>query len=252
MVRLDLVAALVLVSCGKEPARGPGAPAKIAAASDLARAFPAFAKAFEAKTGESVVFSFGSSGNFAKQLKQGAPFDLFASANIAFADEVVAAGVCDGATQARYGRGRIVIWTKKGSAVAPPRSLEDLADARFVKIGLANPEHAPYGKAARQALEARGLWPAVQPKLVYGENIQQTHQLARTGNVEAAIVALSLAIVADDGEHVLIDEALHKPLDQALVVCNRGANRETARRFAEFVASPEGREIMSRFGFVVP
>ena len=177
---------------------------------------------------------------------------MFAAANVSFVDEVVKADACDGSTKAMYARGRIVVWLKKSGGIAPVTALKDLEDARFVKIAIANPEHAPYGRAAKQALETAGIWDRVQSKIVYGENIQQTLQFAQTGNTEASIAALSLAMVTDDGSYFLIDEAMHKPIDQALVVCKRGVNATGARKFAEFVSAPEGRAIMKRFGFLLP
>lgn len=248
-----LCGVLASSSCKKEAASGTSSePIKVAAASDLAFAFKAVGAAFTTKTGAEVKFTFGSTGQLAKQISEGAPYDVFAAANVSFVDEVVKAQACDGATKAMYARGRIVVWSKKSGDVAAPAALMDLEDARFVKIAIANPEHAPYGKAAKQALEASGLWDKVQPKIVYGENISQTLQFAQTGNAEAAIAALSLAIVAEDGAYFLVDESLHKPIDQALVVCKRGASVTVARQFAEFVGSPEGRTIMKRFGFLLP
>ena len=239
--------ALFIVACGK-PERSADAPIKVGAAADLAFAFKEVGAAFEKKTGKKVTFTFGSTGQLAKQISEGAPYDVFAAANVSFVDEVVKAEACDPATKAQYARGRIVVWTKQGAEV---KDLKELADARFVKIALANPEHAPYGKAAKQALETIGLWETVKPKIVYGENIQQTLQFAQTGNVEAAIAALSLAKVSD-GAYYLIDEALHKPIDQALVVCKRGVNQAVGREFAAFVNSDEGRGIMRRYGFLLP
>ena len=229
-----------------------GGSIKVAAAADLNKAFQELGVLFEKNTGTKVVFTFGSTGNLAKQLSEGAPFDLFAAANKSFVDEVVKEGACDGATASLYGRGRIVVWTRKGAAPAAPASLTDLADARFAKIAIANPEHAPYGKAAKQALEAAGLWATVQPKLVYGENVLQTLQFAETGNADAAIVALSLAKTNDKGDYMLVDDALHKPLDQALVVCRHGKAAAGARDFAALVNSPQGRSVMSHYGFVLP
>jgi molybdate transport system substrate-binding protein len=149
-----------------------------------------------------------------------------------------------------YARGRIVVWTKKGS-VAPVAALTDLTDGRFVKIAIANPEHAPYGKAAKEAMESAGVWGKVKDKIVFGENIQQTLQFAQTGNVEAAVAALSLAMVSE-GDYFLIDDKLHQPIDQALVVCKHGVNIGVAKDFAAFVNSDEGRAIMKRFGFLLP
>jgi len=253
MNRAPSILGLLIVLAGCSSRAKPG-EIKVAAASDLATTFPKVARAFEAKTGNHVTFSFGSSGNFAKQIAEGAPFDLFASANATFVDDTTRAGACDAATKALYARGRIVLWTKDG--VAPARTPADLADARFTKVAIANPRHAPYGKAAQQALEATGAWAAVQPKLVFGENIQQTLQFALSGNVEAAIVSLSLvkAQFADKEGKAwnLVDESLHQPLDQALVVCKHGKNAAIARQFAAFVSSPDGRAILSRDGFTLP
>jgi molybdate transport system substrate-binding protein len=219
---------------------------------DLAFAFKDVGAAFEQKTGRKVTFTFGSTGQLAKQISEGAPYDVFAAANVSFVDEVVEAGACDPATKAMYARGRVVIWTQKSGGVAAANAVTDLTDARFVKVAIANPEHAPYGRAAKQALESAGVWDAVKPKIVYGENVQQTLQFAQTGNVEAAIAALSLAMVTKDGTYHLIDEALHEPIDQALVVCKRGTNPAIGRDFASFVSSAEGRAIMKRFGFLLP
>lgn len=244
--KLVFLVALVLAGCGKsESANGA---IKVGAAADLAFAFKEVGAAFEAKTGKKITFTFGSTGQLAKQISEGAPYDVFAAANVSFVDEVVAAGACDPATKAMYARGRIVVWSQ-GPAVA---KLDELAAARFVKIAIANPEHAPYGKAAQQALESVGMWATVKPKLVYGENVQQTLQFAQTGNVEAAIAALSLAVVTRGGNHYVIDEALHQPIDQALVVCKRGGDAAGGRDFAAFVSSDEGRAIMRRYGFLLP
>ena len=221
----------------------------VAAASDLARAFEELGKAFQARTGIEPTFTFGSTGLLAKQIEQGAPFDVFAAANVSFVDQVVKAGACDGATQALYARGRIVVW----STGAVPAKLEDLADPAYQTIAIANPEHAPYGRAAQQALEKVGIWDQVKGRIVNGENVQQAMQYARSGNADVSIIALSLAVVADGGSSLPIDTALYEPLDQALVECGTAAPaRAAAKQFAAFVGSPEGREIMNRYGFLLP
>ena len=220
---------------------------RVAAASDLSVAFKDIASAYEKKTGVKVVSTFGSTGMLAKQIAEGAQYDVFFAANVSFVDEVIKAGACDAATKAPYARGRIVVWTQG----EPPAKLEDLSDARFAKIAIANPEHAPYGKAAQQALEHAGVWETVKPKVVFGENVQQTMQYAQTGNVEAAIVALSLAIANEGGKFLLVDDAMHKPIDQAVVACARGGNAKGGSAFAAFV-NGEGRNVMRRYGFVLP
>jgi molybdate transport system substrate-binding protein len=246
---------LVLVGCVLAALaacrRSDPEPVRVAAASDLTTAFEELGRSFEQQHKQKVSFTFGSSGLLAKQLSEGAPFDVFAAASIAFVDDVVAAGACEGATRAPYGRGRIVIWSQKGG-VAAAQSLSDLADARFVRIAIANPEHAPYGKAAREALIEAGVWSRVEKRMVYGENIRQTWQLAQSGNVEAAIVALSLVIDDHANPWVSIDERLHRPIDQALVACNRGKNAAGGRAFATFVNGPKGRSVMKRYGFLLP
>lgn len=222
---------------------------KIAAASDLTHAFKDLGAVFETKTGIKPVFSFGSTGLLAKQLKEGAPFDVFAAANISFAEDAVKAGACKEDSKSLYARGRIVLWSKND--IAELKELKELTDPRFVKIAIANPEHAPYGKAAQQAMESAGLWDTLKPKLVYGENISQTLQFAQSGNVEAAFVALSLAVATEGGRYIDVEESLHQPIDQAMVVCTKG-DESNARRFTAFVSSEEGRAIMRRYGFLLP
>ena len=223
---------------------------RVAAAADLAFALPEVARLFEAETGRHVDLIFGSSGLLARQLAEGAPFDLFAAADVSFADAAAKSGACDASTKRIYARGRMVAWTVKGKP--RPAALADLAGPQFTKIAIANPEHAPYGKAALQALERAGVLAAVKPKLVYGENVQQTLQYARTGNADVALVALSLAIASTDGESLPIDPALHAPLDQALIVCRRGKSAEEAGKLAGLIGSPRGRELLRRHGFYLP
>lgn len=230
--------------------RSSGKTVRVAAAADLSRAFTELAKEFEAKTGIHANIDFGSSGLLAKQIEQGAPYFLFAAANKGFAEQTIKAGRCDGSTAKIYARGRIVVWTRTG--VAAPAKLADLADARFKKIAIANPAHAPYGKAAQQALTTAGLWPQIEGRIVMGENIQATMTYAKTGDVDAAVVALSLAVVADGGAFLAIDPSLHEPLDQMMVVCGNGEEADAARQFSDYVDSRDGREIMTRYGFTLP
>jgi molybdate transport system substrate-binding protein len=231
-----------------------GAPLQVAAAADLADAFPEVGKAFEKASGRKVSFSFGATGLLAKQVEQGAPFDVFAAANVSFVDDVIKAGVCNGDTKTTYAEGRLVLWTR-GDAGLSATSLPDLARPEIVHVAIANPDHAPYGKAAKQALVKSGVWNAIAKKVVYGENVQQTLQFAQSGNADVAIIALSLATVSG-GHATAIDPSLHEPLVQTLVVCHGGAGSRgqlepDARRFAAFVASDEGRAIMRRYGFLL-
>jgi molybdate transport system substrate-binding protein len=247
--RIALAALLATTAC-QRASTARREPVRVAAAADLALAFADIARVFEARTGERVVFSFGSTGLLSRQIREGAPFDVFAAANVSFVDDVVRAGACDRSTVAPYALGRIAVWTRRGRPA--PATLADLADPRFRQIAIANPAHAPYGQAARAALERNHLWERVQPKLVFGDNVRQTHQLATTGNVDAAIVSLSLVIRDRENPWLLVDAAEHPPIEQALVACDRGPNGAGGRSFARFVNSDEGRTILRSYGFVRP
>jgi molybdate transport system substrate-binding protein len=243
-----LVAVLGLAACSSSSSGQH--TVRIAAAADTAKAFEELGKAYQQKTGVEPVFTFGSSGLLAKQIQQGAPFFLFASASADYAKTAVASGHCDAKSQVEYARGRLVVWTPKGAPA--PKQLADLAGDTYKRIAIANPEHAPYGKAAQQALTQAGIWDQVKDKIVYGENVQATLQYAQTRNADAALVALSLAVVNDGGGALPIEPTMHEPLDQVLVVCGTGKEAEDARAFASFLASPDGREIMTRYGFLLP
>jgi molybdate transport system substrate-binding protein len=250
---ITTVGVLAVPACGGSQAASNGDRAvdsiTVAAASDLRPAFEELGAMFEAETGTRVVFSFGSSGQLREQIINGAPFDLFASANADFVDEVIDAGRGVASTKADYALGRIVLWASPG--VALPSDISELADARFRRIAIANPEHAPYGLAAEQALESAGVYSSVESRLVYGENISDTFRIAQSGNAEAGIVALSLAI-ADGGDYTLVPAELHDPLEQALVVTSTGPAGDAATAFAEYLGSPEGRDVMVSYGFVLP
>jgi molybdate transport system substrate-binding protein len=245
-VRRLLLLALVMACSSKTHGR----KVRIAAAADLARAFEEVGKTFEQKTHITPEFQFGSSGLLAKQIEQGAPFFLFAAANQEYVDQAIASGHCDAKSSRLYARGKIVVWSANGAPA--PTKLSDLADARFKKIAIANPEHAPYGRAAKEALEKAGIWDAVQPKLVLGENVQATMQYAQTGAVDASIIALSLAVVSKGGSFLPIEQTEYAPLEQAMVVCGNGAEADAAHQFEDLLASPDGREMMARYGFVLP
>lgn len=222
----------------------------VAAASDLTNAFEEIGREFQKTTGTKVVFNFGSSGMLTKQIEQGAPVDLFAAANIDFITQLEQKGLILPDTKKPYARGRIVIWTAQNSGVKIEK-LSDLTLPEVKRVAIANPEHAPYGMAARQALERAGLWEAIKPKLVYGENIRQTMQYAQTGNVEVAIVALSLT-PGSDGHWLLVSDELHNPVDQAFAVIKGAKNEAAARAFEDFVISEPGQAIMKRYGFTKP
>ncbi len=248
-----LAITLLLAACAKEgPGSKKGEPVQVAAAADLSAAFTEVGAAWEKQSGKKVTFSFGSTGLLAKQIEQGAPFDVFAAANASYVDEVVQKGSCFGDTKKPYAQGRLVIWAKDEAHL--PKSLHELEDPKYARLAIANPEHAPYGKAAQQALIKTGAWTALQPRAVYGENVQQTLMFAQTGNTDVAIVALSVAI-ASGGKYVPIDPSLHEPLDQNMVLCKGGPSGGKAnegRAFMDFVGSPAGRANMKKYGFLLP
>ena len=231
------------------PSSKPG-ELTVAAAADLQFAFTDIGALFEQETGLKVTFVFGSTGQLAQQIENGAPYDLFAAANISFVDDLAKKNLVLADTQALYARGRIVLAVNKASGVVAG-SLEDLLSDKITHIAIANPEHAPYGMAAKEALQSAGLWEKVQPKLVYGENVRQTLQFIQTGDAQAGIVSLSVANVPEISWS-LIDASLHNPLDQALAVVTGSPQKELASEFAKFINGPSGRPIMQKYGFVLP
>lgn len=256
-VRLSVVIMMMAaISLLIPPVSTPGAEARqdvtltVSAASDLTPAFGELGPAFTEATGIGIEFNFGSTGQLAQQIIAGAPVDVFAAANVDFIDQLDDQGLILADTRALYARGRITLWTRSDSdiQITDPGQL---TDPDIDRIAIANPDHAPYGVAAREAMQSAGVWDAVQDKLVLGENVSDTLRLAETGNVDVAIVALSLSL-ASEGTWTLIDETLHEPIDQALAVIAATDHEPEARAFAEFVNSGQGREIMRRYGFVLP
>ncbi len=222
----------------------------VAAAADLRFAFEEIEPVFERQTGQKVTFIFGSTGNLAAQIEQGAPIDVFFAANESFIERLRERGRIIADSQRLYALGRIVIAVNRQSGVQAG-TLADLAKPAIKRIAIANPEHAPYGAAAKQALERAGLWAQVQPKLVLAENISQAAQYLQTGNVEAAIIARS---VADRPEisYQMIDDSLYDPLRQAAAVIASSPRQAQARRFLDFVTEPAGQQIMRKYGFTLP
>lgn len=225
----------------------------IAAAADLRFAMDEIIKQFRSlQPADSIEVTYGSSGKFFTQIQQGAPYDLFFSADIGYPRELEKSGLA-GAPATPYATGRIVLWSP--SRDASQMTLKDLTDPTIRKVAIANPQHAPYGKRAEEALKAQGLWEAVSAKAVYGENISQTAQFVQTGNAEVGIIALSLAVnpaLAEKGGYYLIPDNLHQPLEQGFIVLKRAGGNELAKRFAAYMGKPEARAVMKRYGFALP
>jgi molybdate transport system substrate-binding protein len=222
----------------------------VAAAANLTDSFAEVAKAFTADTGIRVTFSFGGTADLAKQIENGAPFDIFASADVANVDRLDRQGLLTPGTRALYARGRLVLWIPPGSNVQIS-SLEDIVHADVDRIGIAKPDIAPYGRAAVESLNSLGLWSQVQPKVVYGENVMQVKQYAATGNVEAAFIPLSL-VKPNEGRYIEVVDRLHPPIDQAIGVVKASSKQQAARQFVTFILSDKGQAILERYGYQRP
>lgn len=225
----------------------------IAAAADLKFAMDDLVSTFKKlNPGDEVNVIYGSSGKFHTQIQQGAPYDMFFSADIGFPRQLVAAGLSASAVMP-YAYGRIVLWS--ASLDASQMTLASLADPRITRVAIANPKHAPYGKRAEEALKAAGLWDVVGPKLVFGENVAQAAQYVQTGNAHVGIIALSLAVnaeLASKGGYWLVPDSLHQPLEQGFVTTKRAKDNAVAKRFADYMGSRSAREVMAKYGFVLP
>jgi molybdate transport system substrate-binding protein len=235
---------------------GAGARAEqitIAAAADLEFAMNEIVTGFRKDhPDDTVEVIYGSSGTFSAQLQRGAPYDLYFSADIALPAALLRMGLAAGDV-VPYAFGRIVLWSAKRDA--SKLTLADLPDPGLRRIAIANPEHAPYGRRAEEALRAAGVWEAVRHKLVFGEDIAHTAQFARTGNAEVGIIALALALspeFASKGSYSLIPDTLHAPLEQGYIVTRRAHANPLARRFADTMASATARAVMNRYGFILP
>jgi molybdate transport system substrate-binding protein len=236
---------------------------RVAAASDLSAAMQKLTPVFEKQTGIHVSVSLGSSGNFFAQISNGAPFDVFLSADKSYPEKLDKSGLAEPGTIALYARGKLAIWwpnsvhpdLQSKNLQGGTGGLDSLKLPEIHRIAIANPEHAPYGRAAVAALQHYGIYEAVQPKLVLGENISQTAQFAQSGNADVAFIALALAVsdaMKDKGQFLLLPESSYPPLDQAAVVVRSSPNKQQARRFVQFLTSSEGQKILSDFGFGAP
>ena len=257
LARRRLLAALAGSGLATLPLAGNASAAPvIAGASDLQFALEEIAAAFTAETGNEVRLSFGSSGNFARQIRQGAPFEMYLSADEAFVLDLHR----DGFTRDEgvlYAIGRIVVITPEGSPLAADADLAELeaalADGRIIRFAIANPDHAPYGRAARETLIARGLWDAIEPRLVLGENVSQAAQFATSANAQGGIIAYSLALappVAARGDWALLPDDWHAPLRQRMALMPDAG--PVAEAFFAYVQEPAARAIFRRYGFVLP
>jgi len=227
----------------------------VAAASDLNFAIKDLVAEFEKASGHHVKLSLGSSGNFYSQIQNGAPFDLYFSADIGYPKKLEEAGLTVPGSLYRYAVGRIVLWTSHASHRDVSKGLEVLHEPGIKKIAIANPKHAPYGRAAVAALEHFKIYEQVKDRLVHGENISQAAQFIESGACEVGIIALSLALAPTmkaGGTYWEIPAEWHPPLEQGAAILRSSKHQEAAKQFIEFMQGAKGREIMMRYGFTVP
>ncbi len=249
--RSVLISACLLLACRVAAAQN----LTVAAASDLQTALPAIAAQFEKDTGQKVTLTFGSSGNFFTQIQNGAPFDVFLSADIDYPRRLERAGLAERGSLYEYATGRLVLWTRNDSGIDVRRGLAALADARVRRIAIANPEHAPYGRAAVAALRHEQLYERVREKFVFGENISQAAQFAQSGGADVGVLALALALsptLKSSGTHVEIPDSLYPPIEQAAIVVAASRQKTLARQFVDYLKNAESVRTLQSYGFSVP
>jgi molybdate transport system substrate-binding protein len=258
IVAMKTLISLLLLACNAlAPAAPPaaGQPLTVAAAADLTFVFKDIAAQFQKETGIAVNTSFGSSGNFFAQIKNGAPYDLFFSADLRYPQQLEAAGLTEPGTLYTYARGKIVLWAPNGARFEVSRRFDVLLESNVHKISIADPAHAPYGRAAVAALQHAGVYDKVRDKLVLGENISQAAQFVLSGSADIGIVALSLALappMRGQGKYFEIPDSDYPPIDQAVVILKSSRNKDAARRLIDFLRRPETAELMRRYGFALP
>ena len=219
----------------------------VATASDLVKVSEPLAAAFERAHGTRVTFSFGSSGQLEQQIRQGAPFDVYAPAARSYCETLHRDGFLEGDCRV-FALGRLAAW----SGNVRLQSLSELGDKRIRRIALANPSHAPYGLAAQQALQAEGLWHALEPKFVYADNVAQALQMGKTGNVDVALVALALVVMDRGSNFLILDASLHAPIEQTVTLLKTSRNQQAARAFRDYLFGPEAQRILAEYRFGLP
>lgn len=227
----------------------------VAAAADLQAVMPELTALYQKQSGKTVQVVYGSSGNFYQQIQNGAPFDVFFSANLDYAKRLEAAGLVEPGSLYEYATGKIVLWVPKDSKIDVGSGLKSLLSPEVKKISIANPEHAPYGQAAVAAMQKAGVYDQLKSKLVLGENISQAASFVASGAADAGIVALSLALspnMKDKGRYAEIPPADYPPIEQACVIVKASQKKPEAKGFLEFVKSAPARELLKRYGFELP
>jgi molybdate transport system substrate-binding protein len=250
LIAAFLIASAFAACTGKKETQDQIKEINVAAAANLTDAFTELAKEYTSRTGNKVVFSFGATADLARQIENNAPFDLFASADVENVERLAKKGLLSDGTQRLYARGRLVLWSPPGARKVVVK-LEELSNSDVERIGIAKPDIAPYGRASVEALKALSLWEKVEPKVVYGQNVSLVRQFAATGNVDAAFIPKAL-VRAGDTNTIDVDENLHQPINQAMAIIKASPRQEEARRFLDFVMSPEAQALLERYGYRKP
>jgi len=256
-VSVGLIAFLALVSGISIPrAESADREINVAAAADLSSALQEVANNYEKHTGVIVKLSFGASGALTQQIQNGAPFDVFFSADMDYPGQLIAGGQAESATLYRYAVGRLVLWVPRDSPLdVGNKGMDVLLDPSVKKISIANPQHAPYGRAAVAALKHYGLYEKVTGQLVLGENVSQAAQFVESGNAQAGFVALAYAIapaMQDKGKYWMVPAEAYPPLDQGAVLISRSPRRQDAAAFLEYIKTAEVAALLRRYGFSLP
>ena len=243
-VRWLAICAVVTFGGACRRAEQPGLT--VAAAANLTSAFAPMGQAFTQETGIHVVFSYASTAQLTQQIENAAPFDVFAAADTGHVDQLVRDAKILPESRVIFARGRLALWDPKGAV----KKIEDLTAASIRFVAIAKPEAAPYGEAAVESLKSLGIWDTIQPKVVYATNINMAKQYAATGNADVVFTAYSL-VQNEGGRVIVVDEKLHRPIDQAAGIVSASARKAEARRFVSFLTGKEGRDILERFGYQV-
>ena len=256
MLRRGCIGVLLLfVLAGLRPVGAQTGRLTVAAASDLQVMFPHLVRGFERASKIPVAVTFGSSGNFFAQIRNGAPFDIFFSADIDYPRRLAADGHADARTMYQYATGRLVLWTRKDSGVDVTRGLRVLLEPNVRRIAIANPTVAPYGRAAVAALQSEKIYDAVRTKLVQGDNVAQTAQLADSGNADVAIVSHSQALgpaLSASGSYLELPASAYPPIEQGAIIISATRHRAAAERLLAYVKGAEAQATLRTFGFAPP
>ena len=222
----------------------------IAAAANLTDALGEIGPRFTSATGIRLVLSFGATADLAKQIENGAPFDVFLAADTEHVDQLESKGLLTPGSRATYARGRLVMWLPPGSKLKAEK-IQDITAKQFERIAIAKPDLAPYGRAAVESLRNIQIWSEVEKKVIYAQNVSQAKQYTATGNAEVAFIPLAL-VKPGEGTYLEVDEKLHQPIDQALGIVKESTKQSQARRLVDFLLSPEGRELLRKNGYNAP